>query len=90
MIEETNQEDEQELYENYRIEVDKGQSLLRIDKFLMDRIENTSRNKIQQAAEAGFIKVNERAVKSNYRVHPNDIIQIFLPTAPREIGRAHV
>lgn len=85
MIEETNQEDEQELYENYRIEVDKGQSLLRIDKFLMDRIENTSRNKIQQAAEAGFIKVNERAVKSNYRVHPNDIIQIFLPTAPREL-----
>ncbi|MFA6806284.1 MAG: RluA family pseudouridine synthase [Bacteroidales bacterium] len=79
------QGEEIELFENYRIEVDKGQSLLRIDKFLMDRIEQTSRNKIQQAANADCIKVNNKIVKSNYRVHPGDIIQIFLTTAPREI-----
>ena len=79
------QEEEVELFENYRIEVDKGQSLLRIDKFLMDRIEQTSRNKIQQAASADCIKVNNKPVKSNYRVHPGDIIQIFLTTAPREV-----
>lgn len=87
MIEETNllQEEENELFENYRIEVDKGQSLLRIDKFLMDRIEQTSRNKIQQAAKADCIRVNDKPVKPNYRVKPGDIVQIFLPTAPREI-----
>lgn len=87
MIEETlaPQEDENELFENYRIEVDKGQSLLRIDKFLMDRLEQTSRNKIQQAAKADCIKVNEKPVKPNYKVKPGDIVQIFLPTAPREI-----
>ena len=79
------QEDEIELFENYRIEVDKGQSLLRIDKFLIDRLEQTSRNKIQQAAKADCIRVNNKPVKSNYRVHPGDIVQIFLPTAPREI-----
>ncbi|MBP1646128.1 MAG: pseudouridine synthase, RluA family [Bacteroidetes bacterium] len=87
MIEETlePQEEENELFENYRIEVDKGQSLLRIDKFLMDRLEQTSRNKIQQAAKADCIKVNDKPVKPNYKVKPGDIVQIFLPTAPREI-----
>lgn len=80
------QEDESEgLFENYRIVVDKGQSLLRIDKFLMDRLEQTSRNKIQQAAKADCIRVNDKAVKSNYKVHPGDVVQLFLPTAPREI-----
>ncbi|MDR0970938.1 MAG: RluA family pseudouridine synthase [Bacteroidales bacterium] len=79
------EEEERELFENYRIEVDKGQGLLRIDKFLMDRLENTSRNKIQQAAKAECIRVNDKVVKSNYKVHPNDIIQIFLPSQPREI-----
>ncbi len=80
------QEDESEgLFENYRIVVDKGQSLLRIDKFLMDRLEQTSRNKIQQAAKADCIKVNDKPVKSNYKVHPGDVVQLFLPTAPREI-----
>lgn len=79
------QEEDKELYENYRIVVDKGQGLLRIDKFLMTRIENVSRNKIQKAAQNECIKVNGQTVKPNYKVKPNDIIQIFLTTEPREI-----
>lgn len=78
-------EDETELFENFRIIVDKGQNLLRIDKFLMDRLEATSRNKIQQAAKADCIRVNEIPVKSNYKVRPGDIVQIFLATQPREL-----
>ena len=73
------------LYENYRYGVDKGQSPLRIDKYLMVRIENASRNKIQQAADGNYIKVNGKEVKSNYKVKPLDVIQIFLPTAPRDV-----
>ena len=80
-----NLNEEAELFENYRIVVDKGQSLLRIDRFLMDRIESTSRNKIQQAARADLVRVNEKPVKPNYKVKPGDIIQIFLETEPREI-----
>jgi len=77
-------EEQDELYEHYRIVADKGQSLLRIDKFLTLRIENTSRNKIQAAAEAGNILVNEKPVKSNYKVKPNDVISIVLSFPPRE------
>ena len=73
------------LYENFRYIVDKGQSPLRIDKYLMVRIENASRNKIQQAARNNCIKVNGKEVKPNYKVKPLDVIQIFLPTAPRDI-----
>ena len=72
------QEDEQELFEHYRFVIDKGQDLLRIDKFLMNRIENATRTKIQQAAEAGFILVNGKQVKSNYRVKPLDLISVQL------------
>ena len=57
------------LYENFRYTVDKGQSPLRIDKYLMVRIENASRNKIQQAARNNCIKVNGEAVKQNYKVN---------------------
>ena len=89
MIEENveiqSEEEGGELFENFRIVVDKGQSLLRIDKFLMDRLESTSRNKIQQAAKADCIRVNENPVKPNYKVKPGDVVQIFLATAPREI-----
>ena len=73
------------LYENFRHIVDKGQAPLRIDKYLMIRIENASRNKIQQAARNNCIKVNGKEVKSNYKVKPQDVIQIFLPTEPRDI-----
>jgi 23S rRNA pseudouridine1911/1915/1917 synthase len=74
-----------ELFEHYRFEVDKGQSQLRIDKFLMLRIENASRNKIQNAAKAGNILVNDKSVKQNYKVKPLDVISIVLTFPPREI-----
>jgi 23S rRNA pseudouridine1911/1915/1917 synthase len=76
-------QDDQELYEHYRIEVDPGQTPLRIDKFLMGRIENVSRNKIQNAATAGNILVNERAVKSNYKVKPKDVVSVVMSQPPR-------
>ena len=75
----------EDLYEHYRIKADKGQALLRIDKFLMDRIGNTSRNKVQSAAHNGNILVNGQAVKPNYRVKPFDDISIVLPHPVREI-----
>lgn len=79
------EEEEQEFYEHYHIVADKGQGLLRIDKFLMSRIEGTSRNKIQNAAHAGNIRVNDKPVKPNHRIHPNDVISIVMATPPREL-----
>jgi 23S rRNA pseudouridine1911/1915/1917 synthase len=79
------EEEEQELYEHYRLKADPGQELLRIDKFLMDRIPNTSRTKLQLAATNGNIRVNEATVKSNYKVKPGDEISIVLPYPQREI-----
>lgn len=76
--------DRQELYEHYRIEVDKGQSLLRIDKYLVNKLENASRSRIQNAASAGNILVNNKAVKSNYKIKPDDLISIVLAYPPRE------
>ncbi|MCH5328202.1 MAG: RluA family pseudouridine synthase [Coprobacter sp.] len=71
-------EEGNELYEHYRFVADKGQKLLRVDKFLTARIENISRNRIQQAAEANCILVNGTAVKSNYRVKPDDIVSVVM------------
>ena len=68
----------QELYEHFRIEADRGQQLLRIDKFLTERLPGISRNRIQQAAEAQCILVNGKVVKSNYRVKPLDVIQVVM------------
>jgi 23S rRNA pseudouridine1911/1915/1917 synthase len=79
------EDEEQELYEHYRLAADKGQELLRIDKFLMDRIPNTSRTKLQLAATNGNIRVNGLTVKPNYRVKPGDDISIVLPYPQREI-----
>jgi 23S rRNA pseudouridine1911/1915/1917 synthase len=73
-----------ELYEHFRFVVDKGQSLIRIDKYLADKIENTSRTRIQNAAHAGSILVNETVIKPNYRVKPGDVISIVLPHPPRD------
>ena len=70
--------DERELYEHFRFVADKGQALLRVDKFLVDHLQKSSRNRIQQAAEAGFILVNGRPVKSNYRVKPLDVVQVVM------------
>lgn len=68
----------QELFEHYRFTADKGQELLRVDKFLMDRIPNTTRNKLQQAIQDGNVLVNEKQVKSNYKVKPDDEISVVL------------
>jgi 23S rRNA pseudouridine1911/1915/1917 synthase len=77
--------DQQELFEHYRFSADPGQSLLRIDKFLCDRLENASRTRIQNAANAGNILVNNNTVKPSYKIKPGDIVQVVLPTPPREI-----
>jgi 23S rRNA pseudouridine1911/1915/1917 synthase len=78
-------EDDQELYEHFRFEVDKGQGLLRIDKFLMAKIINASRNKIQSAANAGYILVNNIPVKPSYQVKPADMITVMMTQPLREI-----
>lgn len=87
MTEETNlqEEETQELYEHYRFVADKGQRPLRVDKYLMNLMENTTRNKIQNAAKAGNILVNETPVKPNYKVKPEDVISIVLAHPPRVI-----
>lgn len=77
-------ESEDELFEHHRFEVPKGQSLVRIDKYLMQVVENTTRNKIQQAATEGNILVNEVAVKSNYKVKPFDVIRYLMAHPPYE------
>ena len=75
---------EEELFEHFRFDVPKGQLLLRIDKFLMNLIPNATRNKIQNAATAGDIYVNDVPVKSNYRVKPLDVVRIMLAHPPFE------
>jgi 23S rRNA pseudouridine1911/1915/1917 synthase len=84
MFNDTENQEDLELFEHHRIVVDKGQSLLRIDKFLMHRIENASRTKIQAAADAGSILVNDKPIKSNYKVKPSDVISVLLPNPPRD------
>jgi 23S rRNA pseudouridine1911/1915/1917 synthase len=73
-----------ELYEHFRFVVDKGQSPLRIDKYLFAKIANASRNRIQNAARAGSILVNDRPVKPNYTVRPVDVISVVLAYPPRD------
>jgi len=77
-------ETDDELFEHHRFDVPKGQSMLRIDKYLMQVVENATRNKIQQAATAGNILVNEQPVKSNYKVKPLDVIRVLMPHPPFE------
>ncbi len=78
------EEIEDELFEHFRFDVPKGQLLLRIDKFLMNLIPNATRNKIQNAATAGDIYVNDLPVKSNYKVKPFDVVRIMLSHPPFE------
>ena len=77
-------EQEQELYEHLRIVVDKGQSLLRIDKFLMNRMENVTRNRIQNGIEMGNVLVNDKSIKASYKVKPEAVISVVLPHPPRD------
>ena len=71
-------DDGRQLYEHLRVVVDKGQEPLRIDKFMLKKLQHTSRNRIQRAADAGFVQVNGAPVKSNYRVRPLDVITLML------------
>ena len=71
-------DDGQQLYEHFRFEVDRGQVPVRIDKFMFEKLQHSSRNRIQKAAEAGFVHVNDRPVKSNYKVRPGDIVTLML------------
>lgn len=77
-------QEEQELFEHLRIEADKGQVPLRLDKFLMNRVENTSRNRIQHAIEAETVFVNGKLAKASYKVKPLDVITLVLPDPPRD------
>ena len=71
-----------DLFEHYHFTADKGQDPLRVDKFLMNRIENATRNKIQISAKNGFIFVNDKTVKSNYKVKPGDKIKVMFSHPP--------
>ena len=73
-----------DLYENYRFTASEGQEPVRVDKFLMNFIENATRSKIQQAAKAGNVLVNDIAIKSNHKVKPNDVVRVVLAYPPPE------
>ena len=73
------------MYEHFAVTADRGQSMLRIDKFLVHRMEHVSRARIQAAAEGGNILVNGAAVRSNYKVKPGDHVQIVMPYPRREV-----
>ncbi len=78
-------DEEQSLFEHFKIVVEKGKEPVRIDKFLMQRIANTTRTRIQNACDAGFVIVNGKATKSNYKIKPGDEISIMLTTPPRKV-----
>ena len=73
-----------DLYEHHNIVVDHGQELLRIDKFLMDRLPNVTRNKVQTGIKEGHVTVNQQHVKPNYKVHPGDEISVLFTEPPRD------
>ncbi len=70
--------DAAELYEHFRVVVDKGQGPVRVDKYLFERLVNSSRNRIQKAADAGFVMANGKPVKSNYKVKPLDVLTVMM------------
>lgn len=81
---ELQQVEENDLYEHHHIVVDKGQEMLRMDKYLQMRLQGISRTKIQAAAKAECILVNGKPAKSNYKVKPLDEISILLPEPPHD------
>src|SRR5688572_17667700 len=78
------EEQDDELFEHHRIVADLKQSLVRIDKFLMARLPNVTRTKIQSGIHDGFVKVNDKSIKPNYKVHPQDVITVLFPEPPRD------
>lgn len=79
------EDEEEQFYEHFRCIADPGQGLIRVDKFLVDRMVGTSRNRIQQAADAGFVFINGVPVRSNTRVKPHDIVTLQLRRPRREL-----
>ena len=77
-----------QLYEHFRFVADPGQEPQRVDKFMCEKLPHSSRNRIQKAADAGFVHVNERPVKSNYKVRPNDVVTLMLDR-PRHTRQRH-
>lgn len=77
-------QDESGLFEHYAFSADPGQELMRIDKWLMHKIANASRTKVQAAIEVGFVLVNDKPIKSNYKIKPLDSVRIMLPEVPRD------
>lgn len=75
---------DEDLFEHFRIVADPKQSLLRIDKFLMDRLPNVTRTKIQTGIHEGFVKVNDQIVKANHKIHPLDVVTVSFPEPPRD------
>ena len=85
LLNDNNEDNEtNELFEHYRYIADKGQSVTRVDKFLVDRVERATRSKIQRACANEFVRVNDKPVKSNYKIKPLDVITILLPKAPNK------
>lgn len=83
-LDELQPQGESELYEHHRIVVDRGQEMMRMDKYLQMRLEGVSRTKIQAATKAGCVLVNDKPSKSNYRIKPLDVISVLLPEPPHE------
>ncbi|MBR1480339.1 MAG: RluA family pseudouridine synthase [Paludibacteraceae bacterium] len=77
-------EQERELWERWSLQVDKGQTPTRVDKFIAEHMPDTSRNRVQMAAEAGNVWVNGRPVASNHKVRPLDTVQVLLDHEPRD------
>ncbi len=84
-LEELQPQGDSELYEHHRIVVDRGQAMLRMDKYIQMHLEGISRTKIQTAAKVGCIRVNDKPAKPNYKVKPCDVISILLPEPPHDI-----
>jgi 23S rRNA pseudouridine1911/1915/1917 synthase len=78
------EEEDDELFEHHRIVADAKQGLVRIDKFLMARLPNVTRTKIQNGIHEGFVKVNDKSIKPNYKVHPHDVLTVSFPEPPRD------
>jgi 23S rRNA pseudouridine1911/1915/1917 synthase len=81
---EDNYPEEEELFEHHRIVADPNQTPLRIDKFLIDKLQNVSRNRVQAGIKDGFVKVNNETVKANYKIRPADTVTVSLPEPPRD------
>lgn len=81
---EASEEQDDELFEHHRITADLKQSLVRIDKFLMARLPNVTRTKIQDGIREGFVKVNDKDIKPNYKIHPRDVVTVLFPEPPRD------